>query len=157
MPALLTLPVRSVLLASAVALAAVAPPADLRAREKVRRIAMTAADIPRTHGQPDRGFEGNRFTGIPMFDALPQIRQRNFVLDANDQPRVWPWQFSFAEGSPGLDRRVRQAANLCVNREELKQLPGGLMGVPKGTARRVIPGRATRPSTSGTTSPPPVA
>src|SRR6187431_480062 len=40
------------------------------AQEKVLRIAMTAADIPRTLGQPDQGFEGNRFTGIPMFDAL---------------------------------------------------------------------------------------
>jgi len=25
------------------------------------RIGMTAADIPRTLGQPDQGFEGNRF------------------------------------------------------------------------------------------------
>ena len=41
-----------------------------QAQEKVLRIAMTAADIPRTLGQPDQGFEGNRFTGIPMYDAL---------------------------------------------------------------------------------------
>src|SRR3712207_2883055 len=34
------------------------------------RIGMTAADIPLTHGQPDQGFEGNRFTGIPMYDSL---------------------------------------------------------------------------------------
>jgi hypothetical protein len=40
------------------------------AQEKVLRIAMTAADIPRTLGQPDQGFEGNRFTGIPIYDAL---------------------------------------------------------------------------------------
>jgi ABC-type transport system substrate-binding protein len=40
------------------------------AQEKILRIGMTAADIPRTHGQPDQGFEGNRFTGIPMYDAL---------------------------------------------------------------------------------------
>ncbi|MDP3134342.1 MAG: ABC transporter substrate-binding protein, partial [Burkholderiaceae bacterium] len=42
------------------------------AQEKVLRIAMTAADIPRTLGQPDQGFEGNRFTGIPRYDALTQ-------------------------------------------------------------------------------------
>ncbi len=42
------------------------------AQEKLLRIGMTAADIPRTHGQPDQGFEGNRFTGIPMFDSLTQ-------------------------------------------------------------------------------------
>lgn len=38
--------------------------------ETVLRIAMTAADIPRTLGQPDQGFEGNRFTGLTMYDAL---------------------------------------------------------------------------------------
>ncbi len=31
---------------------------------------MTAAVIPRTLGQPDQGFEGNRFTGLTMYDAL---------------------------------------------------------------------------------------
>ncbi|HYF54279.1 MAG TPA: ABC transporter substrate-binding protein, partial [Salinarimonas sp.] len=40
------------------------------AQEKTLRIGMTAADIPRTLGQPDQGFEGNRFTGIPIYDAL---------------------------------------------------------------------------------------
>ncbi|MBX6374601.1 MAG: ABC transporter substrate-binding protein [Acetobacteraceae bacterium] len=34
------------------------------------RIGMTAGDIPLTHGQPDQGFEGNRFTGIPLYDSL---------------------------------------------------------------------------------------
>ena len=38
--------------------------------ETVLRIGMTAADIPRTLGQPDQGFEGNRFTGLTMYDAL---------------------------------------------------------------------------------------
>ena len=69
----------------------------------------------------------------PAPDAIPQIRQKGFVITSNAQPHVWPWQFSFAEGSPWLDKRVRHAANLCVNREELKQLLGGMMEVPKGT------------------------
>jgi len=34
----------------------------IAAAETVLRIGMTAADIPRTLGQPDQGFEGNRFT-----------------------------------------------------------------------------------------------
>ena len=38
--------------------------------ETVMRIGMTAADIPRTLGQPDQGFEGNRFTGLTMYDGL---------------------------------------------------------------------------------------
>jgi peptide/nickel transport system substrate-binding protein len=40
------------------------------AAETIMRIGMTAADIPRTLGQPDQGFEGNRFTGLTMYDAL---------------------------------------------------------------------------------------
>ena len=38
--------------------------------ETVVRIGMTAADIPRTLGQPDQGFEGNRFTGNTMYEGL---------------------------------------------------------------------------------------
>lgn len=38
--------------------------------DTVLRIGMTAADIPRTLGQPDQGFEGNRFTGLTMYDGL---------------------------------------------------------------------------------------
>src|ERR1700730_13996875 len=40
------------------------------AAETVLRIGMTAADIPRTLGPPDQGFEGTRFTGLTMYDAL---------------------------------------------------------------------------------------
>lgn len=69
----------------------------------------------------------------PAPDAMDQIRSRGFTIYSNPQPHVWPWQLSFAEGSPWLDKRVRHAANLCVNREELKHLLGGMMGIPKGT------------------------
>src|SRR5258708_8983987 len=34
------------------------------------RIGMTAADIPLTTGQPDQGFEGYRFGGYTIYDAL---------------------------------------------------------------------------------------
>ena len=34
------------------------------------RIGMTATDIPLTAGQPDNGFEGYRFTGYTIYDAL---------------------------------------------------------------------------------------
>lgn len=45
-----------------------APPTS--ATEKVIRIGMTATDIPKTHGQPDQAFEGNRLTGLTLYDAL---------------------------------------------------------------------------------------
>jgi ABC-type transport system substrate-binding protein len=69
----------------------------------------------------------------PAPDAMSQIRQRGFKIESNAQPHVWPWQLSFAEGSPWLDKRVRHAANLCVDREGLKTLLGGMMAAPKGT------------------------
>jgi peptide/nickel transport system substrate-binding protein len=73
----------------------------------------------------------------PAPDAVPQIKKKGFTIYTNAQPHVWPWQFSFVEGSPWTDKRLRQAANLCINRAELKQLLGGLMEIPKGT---VAPG-----------------
>jgi ABC-type transport system substrate-binding protein len=69
----------------------------------------------------------------PAPDAIATIKGRGFVIHANQQPHVWPWQLSFAEGSPWLDKRVRHAANLCVDREGLVKLLGGMMAVPKGT------------------------
>ncbi|MCX7324841.1 MAG: ABC transporter substrate-binding protein [Hyphomicrobiales bacterium] len=69
----------------------------------------------------------------PAPDALPRIKSGPFTVYANPQPHVWPWQFSFIEGSPWNDKRTRQAANLCVNRTELQTLLGGLMGIPKGS------------------------
>jgi peptide/nickel transport system substrate-binding protein len=56
------------------------------------------------------------------------------ALQANEQPHVWPWQFSRVEGSPWNDIRVRKAANLCVDREGLKDgLLAGLMVPATGT------------------------
>ena len=69
----------------------------------------------------------------PSPDAMGAITQRGHKVYFNQQPHVWPWQLSFAEGSPWLDKRVRQAANLCVDRVGLLKLLGGMMGVPKGT------------------------
>src|SRR3979490_1933912 len=70
----------------------------------------------------------------PAPDAVKEIKQRGFVLQTNEEPHVWPWQFSRIEGSPWNDIRVRKAANLCVDREGLKDgLLAGLMVPATGT------------------------
>lgn len=69
----------------------------------------------------------------PSPDAMAQIKQRGFIIHSNPQPHVWPWQLSFAPGSPWLNKDIRHAANLCVDREGLRTLLGGMMGIPKGT------------------------
>ncbi|WP_242628190.1 fumarate hydratase, partial [Klebsiella pneumoniae] len=63
----------------------------------------------------------------PAPDAIDQIKSQGFHLYANTQPHLWPWQFSFEKGSPWQDIRVRKAANLCLNRAELKSYLGGYM------------------------------
>jgi ABC-type transport system substrate-binding protein len=105
---------------------------DAARRPKVDRVVLLPLPEPNARtaallsGQVD-------WIEAPAPDSVPQIKQRGFTLYTNAQPHVWPWQFSFREGSPWLDRRVRHAANLCINRAELKELLGGLMEVPVGT------------------------
>lgn len=70
----------------------------------------------------------------PAPDAVKELTQRGFKIYKNEQPHVWPWQFSRIEGSPWNDIRVRKAANLCVDREGLKDgLLAGLMVPATGT------------------------
>jgi ABC-type transport system substrate-binding protein len=68
----------------------------------------------------------------PPPDMLPILTERGFTITSNGYPHIWPWQFSFAEGSPWLDRRVRQAANLAIDRASIEQLLGGNMVQAKG-------------------------
>ncbi len=104
---------RRALLAAAAAL----PLASAAMAQGTIRIGMTAADIPLTHGQPDQGFEGNRFTGIPLYDALtawdlsasdrastviPGL-STEWAVDATDRTR-WTFRLrpgvTFHDGSP---------------------------------------------------------
>src|SRR5580700_2970300 len=61
---------RAMVAAAMLAIASMAGLPRIAAAETILRIGMTAADIPRTLGQPDQGFEGNRFTGLTIYDAL---------------------------------------------------------------------------------------
>jgi peptide/nickel transport system substrate-binding protein len=80
----------------------------------------------------------------PAPDAIAQIKQRGFVIQANEEPHVWPWQFSRVEGSPWNDIRVRKAANLCIDREGMKDgLLSGLMAPATGTVEPGHPWRGT--------------
>jgi peptide/nickel transport system substrate-binding protein len=52
------------------------------AQSKPLRVGMTLSEIPTTSGQPDGGFEGYRFTGYTLYDALV-----NWKLD---DPKIGP-------------------------------------------------------------------
>ena len=105
---------------------------DEKRRPKIDRLVLLP--LPEANARTAALLSGQvDWIEAPAPDAVPQIKQRGFVVYQNAQPHVWPWQLSFVEGSPWLDRRVRQAANLCINRSEMKELLGGFMAEPKGT------------------------
>jgi peptide/nickel transport system substrate-binding protein len=56
--------------AAAIGLSVMAAAATPAFSQGTLRIGMTAADIPLTTGQPDQGFEGYRFAGYTIYDAL---------------------------------------------------------------------------------------
>lgn len=57
-------------LATALTTVAMSTATETQAQGKVLRVAMTASDIPINIGQPDQGFEGFRFMGYMLYDAL---------------------------------------------------------------------------------------
>ena len=102
----------STLLGALALLAACLPAAS--ADEKVLRIGMTAGDIPKTHGQPDQAFEGNRLTGLTLYDALTAwdyetgtrivpVLATEWSVDAADKTK-WVFKLrpgiTFKDGSP---------------------------------------------------------
>lgn len=66
---------------AAVSLALAIGHAAPSAAQGTLRIGMTANDIPLTWGQPDNGFEGFRFVGFQLYDALI-----NWDLSSSDKP-----------------------------------------------------------------------
>src|SRR5204863_1211445 len=57
----------------------------------------------------------------PAPDAVPSIRARGFNIATSRSAHVWPWQPSLLPDSPWQDKRVRQAANLCVDRNRSEE------------------------------------
>ena len=105
---------------------------DPRRTPKIDRVVMLP--MPEANARTAALLSGQvDWIEAPAPDAMGAIQSRGHKIYFNQQPHVWPWQLSFAEGSPWLDKRVRQAANLCVDRVGLMKLLGGMMAPPKGT------------------------
>ncbi len=62
----------------------------------------------------------------PAPDAVPRLQQSGDRIVGNVTPHVWNYHLSLVEGSPWRDKRLRQAANLAVDRAGIVQLMGGL-------------------------------
>jgi peptide/nickel transport system substrate-binding protein len=114
---------------------------------------MTAADIPLTLGQPDQGYEGNRFTGIPLYDALVEwdLSQgekpsglvpglaTEWHVDPQNQSR---WIFTLRPGVKFHDGSEVNADAIVWNVD--KVLNKARRSTPRG--RSATPCRACRPS-----------
>ena len=100
-----------------------------------RSIGWCCCRCPRRMRAPRRCCRA-RSTGSRIRRPMPCRRSSSAAssIYQNEQPHVWPWQFSRIEGSPWNDIRVRKAANLCVDRNAMKDgLLGGLMVPATGT------------------------
>lgn len=114
---------------------------DAKRRPKVDRLVLLP--MPEANARTAALLSGQvDWIEAPAPDSIPQIKQRGFVVQSNEQPHVWPWQFSRLEGSPWNDIRVRKAANLCIDREAMKAgLLGGYMVAASGTFEKGHPWR----------------
>jgi len=65
------------------------------------------------------------FIESPAPDAIPRLKKAGMQIVTNVYPHVWPWTLSYLKGSPWLDKRVRMAANLAVDRKGMLELLGG--------------------------------
>ncbi|MBV8167935.1 MAG: ABC transporter substrate-binding protein, partial [Alphaproteobacteria bacterium] len=65
-------------------------------------------------------------------DTLGSLKAAGFTIHTNTYPHVWIWYFSFLEGSPFRDLRVRRAANLAIDRDGMVQLLAGTARPAKG-------------------------
>ena len=78
------------------------------------------------------------FAEAPPPDAVARLKSAGMQIFTNIYPHVWAYQLNFVT-SPFKDLRVRQAANYAINRDDVKEMLGGLMEdaystIPPGTA-----------------------
>ena len=62
----------------------------------------------------------------PSPDSIDRLKSSGMQIVTKVYPHNWSYQLNFAQG-PFADKRVRQAANYALNREDMKDLLNGLM------------------------------
>ena len=62
----------------------------------------------------------------PSPDALDRLKSAGMQIVTRVYPHNWSYQLNFVKG-PFTDKRIRQAANYALNREDIKDLLNGMM------------------------------
>jgi peptide/nickel transport system substrate-binding protein len=62
----------------------------------------------------------------PSPDALDRLKSAGMQIVTRVYPHNWSYQLNFVKG-PFTDKRVRQAANYALNREDIKDMLNGMM------------------------------
>jgi peptide/nickel transport system substrate-binding protein len=98
---------------------------DPRRMAKADRIVLVVApeDSSRTNALLSNQVD---FIETPSPDLVPRLRQSGARIIENVTPHVWNYHLSLLEGSPWRDKRLRQALNLAINRDEVVALMNGL-------------------------------
>ncbi len=66
------------------------------------------------------------FAEAPPPDAVARLKSAGMQIFTNIYPHIWAYQLNFVKG-PFADVRVRRAANLAINRADVKDLLDGMM------------------------------
>ena len=89
-----------------------------------RIILVVAPDaVTRTNALLTGGVD---FIESPAPDLVPRLKSAGMRIMENVTPHVWNYHLSLLEGSPWRDLRLRKAANLGINRDEVVALMNGL-------------------------------
>ncbi len=63
---------------------------------------------------------------VPPPDAIPSLKSAGYDIVTNSYPHAWPWVLDVSPDSPFSDVKVRQAANYCINRDDMVTLLNGI-------------------------------
>ena len=88
--------------------------------------------LPISHGNARvAALRAGQVESLPP-DTIPSLRAARFQIAQNAYQHIWAWRLNVTESSPFADIRVRQAANLAIDRDGIVQLLSGAAQAARG-------------------------